>query len=521
MERARRRAAALDPRPRAGGSSSATGGLEQLQRMAGNRAVARLLSVQRADGEVGWFEQRRIWVHEAVAAQNWVGSDPPGVYWVLNGLALDDIAKVFGMLTGTERGLVASHLNRADGLFDRARISMGIRRGGDAAQRQEADEVHWAIRVGRYPAAFERLGKMSAARADAVLATLDRTHLELLTAHRTETGRATNVERTQRAVAAALGVRYVPVEERIDVDLELDAEGLQGRFTNPRESPRYIDNAMVAVGVSPMYADGMLVYIAGMELPVLIPGDIVRSGGAPSTAASQQVYSSRAEAQAKAGEGRHAYFEGAGGAVIVPTVLSAATAPKVMATYLVAFNQWLHDVQETLTLIAIGLAAELVAGVAVSGIARGVGKVLDRPVPKGRSASGGDVIDPPHARPNVPATARARATPEFLRKVAENPHDYLVYRTPDPDVVANQPLTHTGENTPKSEFAKKGVHFARGDDVRGYGEYCVTVHEDQVDVAQNRADPTEYISAEDIPVGTGQWHTWQEYQAARAAAKPK
>jgi hypothetical protein len=130
----------------------------------------------------------------------------------------------------------------------------------------------------------------------------------------------------------------------------------------PADDDDYIDNREHAIGYN-IYLYGFQVYCTGMDTPIEVPYSLVDLNLTKAEPIDAQVYDTltqaneaivRARAKAK-GVTQFAYYRGAGGAVIAPTIFSPATTPRIVATYYEARTLYANFVIEALTGVAIGL----------------------------------------------------------------------------------------------------------------------------------------------------------------------
>jgi death-on-curing family protein len=205
-----------------------------LQRDAGNRAVAgALVSGQGrsrpADGpfnagpvviQRSWLGDRVDWVRTATAAGNWSQPDPPGAYYVLNGLSLDDMVGVLRALSPADRKKLADNLDEHGVGFDRSRLQLALSNAAagpaDAGFRERSEKLLWAIRSGNYAnpddGAFALLADVSDADRQRLLATLNRDALDALLAHRDAADAVTSGQQVVsmiEAKRAAIGLTTV------------------------------------------------------------------------------------------------------------------------------------------------------------------------------------------------------------------------------------------------------------------------------------------------------------------------
>jgi hypothetical protein len=138
-------------------------------------------------------------------------------------------------------------------------------------------------------------------------------------------------------------------------------------IATPRERSDYIDRCLAAVGYS-VYLFGYHLYCDGIATPVFLPESFVDFSVTDAASVNDTVYPDHAAAlaalpplcPAPGSQVPYAYFRGAGGAVVAPTVFAPATTPRTIDTILTA-RQMLSDmVQHELATLAISLAGGLV-----------------------------------------------------------------------------------------------------------------------------------------------------------------
>jgi hypothetical protein len=174
---------------------------------------------------------------------------------------------------------------------------------------------------------------------------------------------------------------------------------------DPRSHRDFIDQRMTAVafGIS---VRGYLLYCEGMPHPVFVPESHVNLGLKSTQPLNASIYPDRdtaleeiAESAPGEGYARYAYYRGAGGALIVPTVFSPATTPRIAQT-MIEVRKYLSDTVQSelrVTLLTLtgtkllqGVFSRLVrgsAGAALQTLARekvpGTGTPAPRqPVPR-------------------------------------------------------------------------------------------------------------------------------------------
>jgi hypothetical protein len=105
---------------------------------------------------------------------------------------------------------------------------------------------------------------------------------------------------------------------------------------------------------------------------IYVPDDFLKLDIEKAEAINSTIYDTLAEAKeavkqapAKAkGVTPFAYFKGAGGAVVAPTIFSPATTPRIIVGYYGARRAWAQNVVSSLTGVAIGLGTGVVVRVA-------------------------------------------------------------------------------------------------------------------------------------------------------------
>ncbi|HEX8699384.1 MAG TPA: hypothetical protein VF815_11150, partial [Myxococcaceae bacterium] len=158
----------------------------------------------------------------------------------------------------------------------------------------------------------------------------------------------------------------------VDVDFEVptpqQAEALRQRgvtlprlsssSADPRTHRDFIDRRVTAVGFG-LTAGGYLLYCEGLALPVLVPETQVQLGLTSAEPLNASLYPDRDAAQAAAsseeGQPRYAYYRGAAGALIVPTVFSPATTPRIARTMLEVRKHLGETLQQELKVLLVSL----------------------------------------------------------------------------------------------------------------------------------------------------------------------
>ncbi len=150
------------------------------------------------------------------------------------------------------------------------------------------------------------------------------------------------------------------------IDFDIGPDGIPVH-TAPKARADYIDLRMEGIGYN-IYLGGFQVYCTGMNTPIEVPYALVDLNLNEAEAVDATVYDTLAQAndaiqkapvRAK-GPKRIAYYSGAGGVVIAPTVFSPATTPRIIATYYEARRLYADYVIQALSGIAIGIVGGIV-----------------------------------------------------------------------------------------------------------------------------------------------------------------
>ena len=141
------------------------------------------------------------------------------------------------------------------------------------------------------------------------------------------------------------------------VQLPRSAQGL----ADPRAHRDFVDLRVTAVGFG-LNAGGYLLYCEGLALPVLIPESHVDLGLTSAVPLNASIYPDRdaaledmATVASEARHARYAYYRGAGGALIVPTLFSPATTPRIARTMLEVRRDLSETVQHELKVLLLTL----------------------------------------------------------------------------------------------------------------------------------------------------------------------
>jgi hypothetical protein len=164
-------------------------------------------------------------------------------------------------------------------------------------------------------------------------------------------------------------------------------------MVTPKDDDDYIDKRMTAIGYN-LYLRGFQAYCTGMNLPIDVPNTLMDLNVTKAEAIDTTVYDTLDKANEAIrqapprvqGVTPFAYYRGAGGAVIAPTIFSPATTPRIIATYYEARRLYAESVQHDLVGVAIGI----ITGMAVRAL---LGRIY--------RAQPGEPDPPPGAPPPV------------------------------------------------------------------------------------------------------------------------
>ena len=168
----------------------------------------------------------------------------------------------------------------------------------------------------------------------------------------------------------------------------------------PLNDRDYIDKRMTGVGYDIYLRNGFVVYCEGMDTPINVPDALVALDLTRAEPIDDKVYDTLAQANdaikrvagKEAGGSRFAFYQGAGGAVIAPTIFSAASTPRIIETLWKARALYADYVQKSLTGVAIGI----VGGMAFRAVLGRVYRASSEPAPP---------------RPTAPPSAGAKIKP--------------------------------------------------------------------------------------------------------------
>ncbi len=151
------------------------------------------------------------WVRTATRADNWASADPPGAYYVLNGLAMEDMVRAYyaysRRLTARSSAITSmSTAPRSTALGFTVHSVVAATNPGEKFFQEISERIHWAIRTGRfveYPeGAFWIINPLNEQDTARIMRFLDRDHLDELIANR-ENAAASGVPNALRIVREA------------------------------------------------------------------------------------------------------------------------------------------------------------------------------------------------------------------------------------------------------------------------------------------------------------------------------
>jgi hypothetical protein len=488
--------------------------------------------IQRAKAQSDWWGQKVEEVHNAIRAGSF-GEYPQGAYWQINGLNKADIGKLMTFLDRDHLDELVSHQGEGMSVPNISLIvadAMKARStsGGTKVEKQVAHLVSEAKQnpdqvESNAKAIFRlintlnndglrRLVKSSREVADFLLA-----HLEL----------ANGIADVNRLRAT------LPQDDPHLFEVEVGAGGEMTVITDRRADPNYIDRRVEAVGYG-VYVGGFLVFLQGIEQPILVPEGLVDFGPGAGPPLSEQVFPTKTEADqalaAKAGapppRPGYAYYEGAGGRIVAPTMLSRANAPNTVNTMWTAVQKLKDEVQHELVVIALSLVGGIALGAALNGLVRvGELKLSNPRIRPGMAGEGsaegaagaGTVEAEAEADTEVRALAATRTARPYIdaagiRAMQARGTKVLTWRSFDADVVANQPIRPTRQTNPN---APEYVFFGEGYKGFGYGDKYMIVEQDAVrPIYPNPNSPGEWYTTSEVPADQGHWTTRAEVDKA-------
>jgi len=259
------------------------------------------------------------------------------------------------------------------------------------------------------------------------------------------------------------------------------------RVYAPKDDADYVDTRMTGIGYG-IYLGGFQVYCTGMSMRIEVPNSLLDLNPTKYEPIDAKVYDTlaqaneairRAPAKAK-GVMPFAYYRGAGGAVIAPTIFSAATTPRIIATLWEAHRLLAESVQHDLASLALGIVAGMIF----------------RAIPGRFLRAGSGDPEPPRAAlprlPEPPAMTR-------LRNTASDALNRNPLRTAE---VLSSPRVYrhslTAQNPPASYALIEKEGSMKLSDIRGNAHYGEGVYA----WPAGSGEAGKYIDIE-VPPGTG------------------
>ncbi|HYO55061.1 hypothetical protein [Archangium sp.] len=183
---------------------------------------------------------------------------------------------------------------------------------------------------------------------------------------------------------------------------------------DPRAHRDFVDFRVTAVGFG-LTEGGYLLYCEGLPLPVLVPESHVDLGLTSAEPLSASIHPGRdaaladmAASTSRSGRVRYAWYRGAGGALIVPTLFSPATTPRIAQTMLAVREHLGESVQRELKVLLLSLTGTRV----LQGVFSRVGRVGSEPALRPlvrKEGLGGETPAPRQPAPRSTAQASAPA----------------------------------------------------------------------------------------------------------------
>lgn len=221
-------------------------------------------------------------------------------------------------------------------------------------------------------------------------------------------------------------------QQAVDIDIEalppqqaeqlrqrsVDLPRVSARAADPKVHRDFVDLRVTEVGFG-ITAGGYLLYCSGLPLPVLVPESQVDLGLLAEMPLNASIYPDRDAAlkdiAARTPPSRqpetYAYYRGAGGTLVVPTLFSPATTPRIARTMLEVRQQLAETGQREMKVLLLTLSGTKVLQGVFSRVMRVGTGPESRPLPR-KDGLGGEAPAPtqPMPRPTEalgPASARA------------------------------------------------------------------------------------------------------------------
>ncbi|HYO65346.1 MAG TPA: hypothetical protein VEU33_04630 [Archangium sp.] len=186
------------------------------------------------------------------------------------------------------------------------------------------------------------------------------------------------------------------------------------RSADPRAHRDFVERRVTAVGFG-LTEGGYLLYCEGLPLPVLVPESQVDLGVTSAEPLHASIYPDRDSAlaglearDARAGQPRYAWYRGAGGALIVPTLFSPATTPRIARTMLEVRAHLAQTTQRELKVLLLTLTGTKVLQGVFSRVLRVGTEPEPRPLPRQEGRGN------PAPTSQLPAPQAAPPAPELI-----------------------------------------------------------------------------------------------------------
>jgi hypothetical protein len=305
-------------------------------------------------------------------------------------------------------------------------------------------------------------------------------------------------------------------QEAVEVDFEVvtprQSEQMRQRgielprfshLEEPRDHRDFVDRRVTAVGFG-LTVGGYLLYGEGLPLPVFVPESQVDLELTSAEPLNDSIYPDRDAALAdmaasatRSGHARYAWYRGAGGALIVPTVFSPATTPRIARTMLEVRQQLVETVQQDLKALLLDMTGNRVLRGVFSRVVRMGSEPVPRP-PARKEGLGGEA-----PAPRQPVTRAAASAPQPAPAPAV-PAPAPVSPAPSPGLV--QALTGTKPKLPVASGPRLAQDVAVNPKVPGVRETNRSIGSSPTQNAQLQADIRylRSIGAENIRVNQQQ-----------------
>jgi hypothetical protein len=225
------------------------------------------------------------------------------------------------------------------------------------------------------------------------------------------------------------------------VQLPRSAQGL----ADPRTHRDFIDSRVEAVGYG-ISEGGWVLFCEGLPLPVLVPEEQVDLWRDSAQVLNGTVHPDRETALAAQGRGAmhgsYTYYRGAGGALIVPTVFSPASTPRIARTMLQVRKDLSGTVRRDLKVMLLTLTGTKVLQGVFSRVVRTAPEPEVRPLVGQKGRGGAAAVTPePAPAPPAPAPGSLAPSPSLVQA--------LTGKNPTPQARAGSRLPQDAAVSPK------------------------------------------------------------------------